>query len=160
VVTALVLGAILLAGMLVTAGYAMKTLPRDAQVPVNAGVPEASLWLSRLAGLGAWLGAGVAGYVIGGAITVSGVGANWFPSVRMSLLPAVIFILLAGEVGAVISAGQRAGVTALLTPVVVPESPVAAEADAEQADAGPEQTVPEAPAANAVYELPDYRRIW
>jgi hypothetical protein len=50
----------------------------------------------------------------------------------MSLLPAVLFILLAGEVGAVISAGQRAGVKALLTPVVVPGPPVA-ETDAEQA---------------------------
>jgi hypothetical protein len=114
----LVLGAILLAGMLATAGYAVRALPRDARVPVNAGVPEASLWLSRLAGLAAWLGAGVAVYVLGGAITVSGIGANWFPSVRMSLLPAVLFVLLAGEVGAVISACQRAGVKAPLTPRV------------------------------------------
>jgi hypothetical protein len=130
VVTALVLGAILLAGMLITAGYAMKTLPRDAQVPVNAGVPEASVWLSRVAGLAAWLGAGVVVYVIAGAITVSGVGAAWFPSVRMSLLPAVMFILLAGEVGAVITARHRVGLQAPWIPVVVVE-PAKTGADTE-----------------------------
>jgi hypothetical protein len=98
---ALVIGGLFLA---VVAGYAARTLPAGARVPLNAGVPEYSLWLSRRAGLAAWLGAGVVAYAVFASLTESGIAANWSPSVRAVLLPAVMLVVLAAETGAVVTA--------------------------------------------------------
>jgi hypothetical protein len=62
VVAALVIGGLLFLGMAATAGYAVRVLPPGARVPLNAGVPEYSVWLPKLAGLTAWLGAGAAAF--------------------------------------------------------------------------------------------------
>jgi hypothetical protein len=103
---AVVIGAIFLAGMAVVTGYAARTLPAGALVPLNAGVPEYSVWLSRLAGLTAWAGIGVVVYAVFAALTMS-VGADWMPAVRTVLLPSVMLVVLAAQVGAVICARRR-----------------------------------------------------
>ena len=107
-VTALVLGGVFLLGMAVTAGYAARTLPAGARVPLNAGVPEHSVWLSKPAGLSAWLGVGVAAFAAFALLTVSSFGAGWSPSVRVVLLPCVMTVVLAAEAGAVIVARRCA----------------------------------------------------
>ena len=43
----LAISGVLLLAMAVTAGYAIVSLPRGARVPVNAGTPEHSVWLSK-----------------------------------------------------------------------------------------------------------------
>jgi hypothetical protein len=106
-VAAVVIGGLFLLGMIAAAGYAIRILPAGARVPLNAGVPEYSIWLSKPAGLAAWLGIGVAVYAVFAALTVSGVAANWSPSVRVVLLPCVMLVMLAAEAGAVITARQR-----------------------------------------------------
>ena len=105
---ALVIGGLFLAAMTVVAGYAARTLPAGARVPLNAGVPEHSLWLSRRAGLAAWLGTGGLAYAVFASLTESGIAANWSPAVRTVLLPAVMLVVLAAESGAVVTA-RRGG---------------------------------------------------
>jgi hypothetical protein len=109
VVAALAIGGALLAAMVATAGYAARTLPPGARVPLNAGVPEHSVWLPRLAGLAAWLGAGAAAFAALAALTLSGLAANWAQSLRVVLLPGVMTVVLAAEAGAVIVARRQAG---------------------------------------------------
>jgi hypothetical protein len=103
-----VLGGVLLLGMAVTAGYAARVLPAGARVPVNAGVPEHSVWLPKRAGLAAWFGVGVAAFALFALLTVSGLAANWAQSVRVVLLPCVMTVVLAAEAGAVIVARRSA----------------------------------------------------
>ena len=104
----MVIGGLFLAGMVATAGYAAWTLPAGARVPLNAGVPEFSLWLPKLAGLAAWLGAGVVTFAVVASVTLNGHAATWASSLRVVLLPCAMMIVLAAEAGAVISARQRA----------------------------------------------------
>jgi hypothetical protein len=106
---AVVIGGLFLLGMVAAAGYAIRMLPAGARVPLNAGMPEHSIWLSKPAGLGAWLGIGVAVYAAFAVLTISGIAANWSPSVRVVLLPCVMLVMLAAETGAVVTARQRGG---------------------------------------------------
>jgi hypothetical protein len=106
-VAAVVIGGVFLLGMVAAAGYAARTLPSGARVPLNAGMPEYSLWLPKFAGLAAWLGVGVAAFAAVALVTLSGVAANWATSLRVVLLPCAMMIVLAAETGAVISARQR-----------------------------------------------------
>ncbi len=108
-VAALVIGGALLLAMVATAGYAARTLPPGARVPLNAGVPERSVWLPKLAGLAAWLSIGAAAFAALAALTLSGLAANWAQSLRVVLLPCVMTVVLAAEAGAVIVARRQAG---------------------------------------------------
>jgi hypothetical protein len=114
-IAALAAGGVLLLGMIVAAGYAGRTLPAGASVPLHAGAPEYSLWLSKRAGLAAWLGIGAAAFALFGFLTVSSVAANWSPSVRVVLLPSVMCVVLAAEAAAIISARRRDADTAPAT---------------------------------------------
>jgi anti-sigma factor RsiW len=108
VLAALVTGGALLLAMVATAGYAARALPPGARVPLNAGMPEHSVWLPRLAGLAAWLGVGAAAFAALAALTLSGLAANWAQSLRVVLLPGVMTVVLAAEAGAVIVARGQA----------------------------------------------------
>jgi hypothetical protein len=108
VVEALVIGGLLLLGMAVAAGYAARNLPADARVPLNAGVPEHSIWLSKPAGLAAWVGVGLAVFAVFGLLTLSRLADGWAHSVRVVLLPGVMMVVLAAEAGAVIVARRCA----------------------------------------------------
>lgn len=96
-------GALLLA-MAAAAGYAMVRLPAGARVPLHAGVPEHSIWLSKPAGLAIWLTAGAGAFAALAALTTSGAAVNWVTSMRLTLAPAVMCVLLAAEVAAIITA--------------------------------------------------------
>jgi hypothetical protein len=104
---ALAIGGVLLIGMVVAAGYAVAVLPPDARVPLHAGSPEYSVWLSKRAGLTAWLTAGAAVFAILALLTRSGLAANWAASVRLALLPSVMCVALAAEAAAIITAQRR-----------------------------------------------------
>jgi len=115
-IAAVVVGGLLLLCMVGAAGYALRALPAGARVPLNAGVPEYSVWLSRRAGLAAWLGFGAVAYAAFAALTVSAVAANWSPSVRAVLLPCVMLVVLAAETGAVITARRRVVISSVTSP--------------------------------------------
>lgn len=108
-VVALVAGGLFLLGMIAAAGYAVRVLPVGARVPLNAGVPEYSVWLSRRAGLAAWLGIGAVAFAALASLTASGAAAHWSPSFRAVLLPAVMMVVLAAQAGAVITARKASG---------------------------------------------------
>lgn len=107
-VAAVVIGGVVLLGMIATAAYAARTLPADARVPLNAGVPEYSVWLSKPAGLAAWLGVGVAAFAAFAALTLNSLADNWAQSMRIVILPGVMVVVLAAEAGAVIVARRAA----------------------------------------------------
>jgi hypothetical protein len=108
----LVISGVLLFAMAVTAVYAVVSLPRGARVPVNAGVPEHSLWLPKPAGLAVWLAAGAVAFASLAWLTHSDLAANWAMSMRVTLAPAALCVVLAGEAAAVITARQAAGASA------------------------------------------------
>jgi hypothetical protein len=105
---ALVIGGLLLLGMVAAAGYAIRALPADAGVPLHAGAPEYSVWLSKRAGLAAWLGIGAAAFAVVASVTTSGIADSWSQSLRVVLLPSVMCVALAAEAAAIISARRRA----------------------------------------------------
>lgn len=105
-IASLAIGGVLLAGMVVAAGYAAVRLPGTARVPLHAGMPEYCIWLSKRAGLSAWLAAGAVAFALLAWLTLSRAAANWASSMRMTLLPAVMCVALAAEVAAIIMARQ------------------------------------------------------
>jgi hypothetical protein len=130
-VAALVIGGVLLLGMAAAAGYAIRTLPAGVGVPLHAGAPEHSVWLSKRAGLAAWLGIGVAAFAVFAALTVSGIASNWSPSVRVVLLPSVMCVALAAEAAAIISARRRGPASQVPAETAAPETASAQTATAE-----------------------------
>jgi hypothetical protein len=119
-IASLVISGLLLLGMAGAAGWAAVRLPGDARVPLHAGTPEYSLWLSKRAGLSAWLGAGAAAFAVLAWLSLSQVAANWATSMRVTLLPAVMCVALAAEVAAIILA--RTSVDAAEPSPVPPET--------------------------------------
>ena len=104
---AVVIGGVLLLGMAVVAGYAVRALPAGARVPLNAGVPEHSFWLPKPAGLAAWLAVGVVTFAVVALVTLNSLAADWATSLRVVLLPGVMLVVLAAEAGAVILARRQ-----------------------------------------------------
>lgn len=103
-IASLAVGALLLTGMIIATWYAAVQLPGDARVPLHAGSPEYSLWLSKRTGLAAWLAAGAVVFAALAWLTLSQAAANWAASMRVTLLPAVMCVALAAEVAAIILA--------------------------------------------------------
>jgi hypothetical protein len=103
-----VVSGVLLAGMVAAAWYAVVGLPKAARVPLHAGTPEWSIWLPKAAGLAVWLGGGALAFATLAALTLSGAAANWASSLRVTLTPAVLLVVLAAEVAAINSARQAA----------------------------------------------------
>jgi hypothetical protein len=103
-IASLAAGGLLLAGMVAATWYAAVRLPGDARVPLHAGTPEYSVWLSKRAGLAAWLAAGTVVFAALAWLTLSKAAANWAASMRVTLLPAVMLVALAAEVAAIILA--------------------------------------------------------
>lgn len=110
-IASLVLGGLLLTGMIVATWYAAVRLPGSARVPLHAGTPEYSLWLSKRAGLSVWLAAGAVAFTALAWLTLSRAAQNWVVSMRVTLLPAVMFVALAAEVAAIILARTSAART-------------------------------------------------
>jgi hypothetical protein len=103
-----VIGGLLMLSMVGVAWYAARVLPAGARVPLNAGVPEYSVWLPKAAGLAAWLGAGALTFAAVAAVTLDALSANWATSLRVVLLPCAMLVLLAAQSGAVIVARRYA----------------------------------------------------
>ena len=107
-IAAVVVGGLFLLCMVGAAGYALRALPAGARVPLNAGVPEYSLWLPKAAGLAAWLAAGAVTFAAVAMVTLDSLAADWATSLRVVLLPCAMLIVLAGQAGAVIVARRYA----------------------------------------------------
>lgn len=133
-IASVVIGGVLMLGMVAVAWHAARVLPAGARVPLNAGVPEYSVWLPKVAGLAAWLGAGAVTFAAVAAVTLDRLSADWATSLRVVLLPCAMLIVLAAQAGAVIVARRYAsGPVPATGPGTTPESsrvPGSAEAPA------------------------------
>jgi hypothetical protein len=98
-------------------------------VPLNAGVPEYSLWLPKAAGLAAWLVAGAVTFTAVATVALNSLAADWATSLRVVLLPCAMLIVLAAQAGAVIVARRHAsGPVTVTGPDVPPDLTEQAEA--------------------------------
>jgi len=107
-IASVVIGGLLMLGMVAVAWHAARALPAGARVPLNAGVPEYSVWLPKAAGLAAWLVAGTVTFAAFAAVTLDGLSADWATSLRVVLLPCAMLVVLAAQAGAVIVAERLA----------------------------------------------------
>jgi len=118
VVTSLGIGGVFLLAMVAATGYAAVTLPAGARVPLHAGSPEYSYWISKWAGLAVWLAAGALGFAVPALLSDSSVSASWASSIRVTLTPAVMCVALALQAAALILARRRYPRPAVPAPAV------------------------------------------
>ena len=101
---ALLIGGVLLLAMVAAAGRAAVVLPADARIAIHCGSVEHCYLASKRAGLVIWPTLGGFGYGVLGAVTASSLAVGWVPGVRDVLVPAVMSVMLAFQVGALIVA--------------------------------------------------------
>jgi hypothetical protein len=106
-IAALVVNAVLVAAMLATSAVAAVALPARARVPVHFGPRSYNNWVPKVVGLLLWPAAGIviAALILG---TVPRSGHHTL-SAAVVVLPVVLAVLLAAQVGAVRAARMRAG---------------------------------------------------
>jgi hypothetical protein len=100
VVASWVIGGVLLLAMLAASGRAAAVLPADARIAIHCGSVEHCYLVSKRAGLVIWPAVGAVLFVVLG---------DWVPGVRDVLVPAVMCVALAFQVGAMIRAGSAGG---------------------------------------------------
>ena len=103
VVASLVVTGIFALAMIVAAGRAAVVLPARARIPLHVGSVERCVEVPKRAGLVIWPAAGLAVAGVLGGIAASGLAAGWVPGVRYVLAPAATGVLLAFEVGALLT---------------------------------------------------------
>jgi len=103
VVASLVVTGIFALAMIIAAGRAAVVLPARARIPLHVGSVERCVEVPKRAGLVIWPAAGLAVAGVLGGIAASGLAAGWVPGVRYVLAPAATGVLLAFEVGALLT---------------------------------------------------------
>jgi len=103
VVASLVVTGIFALAMIVAAGRAAVVLPARARIPLHVGSVERCVEVPKRAGLVIWPAAGLAVAGVLGGVAASGLAAGWVPGVRYVLAPAATGVLLAFEVGALLT---------------------------------------------------------
>jgi hypothetical protein len=103
VVASLVVTGIFALAMIIAAGRAAVVLPARARIPLHVGSVERCVEVPKRAGLVIWPAAGLAVAGVLGGVAASGLAAGWVPGVRYVLAPAATGVLLAFEVGALLT---------------------------------------------------------
>ena len=103
VVASLVVTGIFALAMIVAAGRAAVVLPARARIPLHVGSVERCVEVPKRAGLVIWPAAGLAVAGVLGGVAASGLAAGWVPGARYVLAPAATGVLLAFEVGALLT---------------------------------------------------------
>ena len=109
-VASLIVGGVFVLAMVIASVRGAVVLPADARIPVHAGSVERCYLAPKRAGLVIWPGAGALAFGLLGGVAASSLAADWTASVRTVLMPAVVGVLLAFQVGALVLA--RRGVVA------------------------------------------------
>jgi len=109
-VASLIVGGVFVLAMVIASVRGAVVLPADARIPVHAGSVERCYLAPKRAGLVIWPGAGSLAFGLLGGVAASSLAADWTASVRTVLMPAVVGVLLAFQVGALVLA--RRGVAA------------------------------------------------
>ena len=107
----LIVGGVFVLAMVIASVRGAVVLPADARIPVHAGSVERCYLVPKRAGLVIWPGAGALVFGLLGGVAASSLAADWTASVRTVLMPAVVGVLLAFQVGALAIArrGMAAG---------------------------------------------------
>ena len=103
-VASLITGGVFVLAMVVVSARGAVVLPADARIPVHAGSVERCYLAPKRAGLVIWPGAGALAFGLLGGVAASSLAADWTASVRTVLMPAVVGVLLAFQVGALVVA--------------------------------------------------------
>ena len=106
----MIVGGVFVLAMVIASVRGAVVLPADARIPVHAGSVERCYLAPKRAGLVIWPGAGALVFGLLGGVAASSLAADWTASVRTVLMPAVVGVLLAFQVGALVLA--RRGVAA------------------------------------------------
>ena len=109
-VASLIVGGVFLLAMVIASVRGAVVLPADARIPVHAGSVERCYLAPKRAGLVIWPGAGALAFCALGGVAASSLAAGWTASVRAVLMPAVVGVLLAFQVGALVLARRQGGV--------------------------------------------------
>jgi hypothetical protein len=139
VTASLVVGGVLVLAMIAASARAAIGLAAHARIPIHLGSPEHCWWASKRAGLVIWPAAGAVCYGVLGGLTASHVAANWVPGVRAVLMPAVMCVAFAFEVGALMLA-RRSAVAAAVPAVPAGEVETVPVAEAETGTAAEDET--------------------
>lgn len=108
-VASLIVGGVFVLAMVVASVRGAVVLPADARIPVHAGSVERCYLAPKRAGLVIWPGAGALAFGALSGLAASSLAADWTASVRAVLMPAVVGVLLAFQVGALVLAARHAG---------------------------------------------------
>ena len=100
----LIVGGVFVLAMVIASVRGAVVLPADARIPVHAGSVERCYLAPKRAGLVIWPGAGALAFGALGRVAASSLAAGWTASVRTVLMPAVVGVLLAFQVGALVVA--------------------------------------------------------
>ena len=103
VVASLLVTGIFALAMIIAAGRAAVVLPARARIPLHVGSVERCVEVPKRAGLVIWPAAGLAVAGVLSGVAASGLAAGWVPGVRYVLAPAATGVLLAFEVGALLT---------------------------------------------------------
>jgi hypothetical protein len=104
VLASLIIGGMLLLAIMAASGWGAAVLPPDARIAVHYGSENHQFMVDKRAGLLIWPALGVIVYGALGGIAASRLAAGWVPGVRDVLVPAVLVVVLAFQVGALITA--------------------------------------------------------
>jgi hypothetical protein len=100
VLASLIVGGVFLLAMVIASVRGAVVLPADARIPVHAGSAEHCYMAPKKAGLVIWPGAGALAFGVLGGVGASSLAAGWTAGVRVVLMPAVLGVMLAFQVGA------------------------------------------------------------
>jgi hypothetical protein len=104
VTASLVIGGVFLLAMIVASVWAAVTLPAGARIAIHCGFVEHCYLAPKRAGLVIWPALGAVAFGALGGAAASSLAADWVAGVRDVLVPAVLGVLLAFQVGALVLA--------------------------------------------------------
>lgn len=107
----LIVGGVFVLAMVVASVRGAVVLPADARIPVHAGSVERCYLAPKRAGLVIWPAVGALAFGALGEVAASSLAADWTAGVRTVLMPAVVGVLLAFQVGALVLARRQGGAT-------------------------------------------------
>lgn len=128
-VASLAVGGVLMLALIAASARGAVRLPPDARIPVHCGSVEHCFFVSKRAGLIIWPTLGAVLFVVLGGITKSTLAVDWVPGVRDVLVPAVLFVVLGFQVGALVLAGRGSGLAAAGGAGMRPERETRARSD-------------------------------
>ena len=108
-VASLIVGGVFLLAMVIASVRGAVVLPADARIPVHAGSVDRCYLAPKRAGLVFWPGAGALVFGVLGGVAASSLAADWTAGVRDVLMPAVLGVLLAFQLGALVLARRESG---------------------------------------------------